>query len=301
MFHHVRMNQSAVRRRPAARKVTVPVAGGEAPPDFDSLRALVGRRAGDLPTRLAQVGKYALDHPDEIAFGTTASIASAAQVQPSALVRFAQQFGYDGFSDLQVVFRERLRARTTPYPERLRALRRGNGHAPAEVSILDGFLGAASRSIEQLAESVDPLRFSRAVAILARARTIYLLARRRAFPLTAYMAYGFAKLGVPTHLLNSPSATDAEILGMASSRDAVLAVSFTPYAPETITLAKSVRDAGVPVVAITDSAFSPLVEVAAEWLEVAEADHAGFRSLSASIALCMALTVAVANARGPIE
>jgi DNA-binding MurR/RpiR family transcriptional regulator len=37
--------------------------------------------------------------------------------------------------------------------------------------------------------------------------------------------------------------------------------------------------------------------VATEWLEVAEADHAGFRLLSASMALCMALTVAVASAR----
>jgi DNA-binding MurR/RpiR family transcriptional regulator len=54
---------------------------------------------------------------------------------------------------------------------------------------------------------------------------------------------------------------------------------------------------GTPLVAITDSSLSPLTEVATEWLEVAEADHAGFRSLSASMALCMALTVAVASAR----
>jgi hypothetical protein len=37
--------------------------------------------------------------------------------------------------------------------------------------------------------------------------------------------------------------------------------------------------------------------VATEWLEVAEADHAGIRLLSASMALCMALRVAVASAR----
>src|SRR6185295_5908210 len=97
--------------------------GGErAPRDFDSLRAVVGKRLGDLPKRLSQVGKYALEHPDEIAFGTAASIATAAHVQPSTLVRFAHQFGYEGFSDLQKVFRERLRERPSAYAERLRAL-----------------------------------------------------------------------------------------------------------------------------------------------------------------------------------
>ena len=54
---------------------------------------------------------------------------------------------------------------------------------------------------------------------------------------------------------------------------------------------------GVPVVSLTDSAFSPLAECSRIWFELAEADHAGFRSLSASMALAMALTVGVAEVR----
>ena len=113
--------------------------------DFDGLRAIVGKALTDLPKRLHQVGKYALEHPDEIAFGTAASIAAAAHVQPSTLVRFAHQFGYAGFSDLQRVFRERLRERPSAYAERLRALREGGHGERPELAILDGFLGAASR------------------------------------------------------------------------------------------------------------------------------------------------------------
>ena len=268
-----------------------------APRDFDSLRAMVGRDLPTLPKRLSQVGKYALEHPDELAFGTAASIAAAAEVQPSTLVRFAHQFGYEGFSDLQRVFRERLRDRPSPYAERLRNLRDRRSGARPEIDILDGFLAAASRSIDKLAEHINPGAFQRSVAILARAETIYLIARRRSFPLTSYMAYGFSKLAVRTHLVNSPTATDPEIVGMAGPRDAAIAISFTTYSAETIALARGIAHAGVPLVAITDSNFSPLTEVATEWLEVAEADNAGFRSLSASMALCMALTVAVASAR----
>ncbi|MIL09680.1 SIS domain-containing protein, partial [Salmonella enterica subsp. enterica] len=55
--------------------------------------------------------------------------------------------------------------------------------------------------------------------------------------------------------------------------------------------------AGVPLVAITDSAFSPLAETADQWFEIAEADYSGFRSLAATMALAMGIAVAIAEAR----
>jgi DNA-binding MurR/RpiR family transcriptional regulator len=274
-------------------------ASGErpAPRDFDGLSAMVGSRLAHLPKRLSQVGRYALDHPDEIAFGTAASIAGAAEVQPSTLVRFAHQFGYSGFSDLQTVFRERLRDRPSAYSERLAALKASRRKGSPELAILDGFLGAASRSIDKLAHGIDSARFARAVKTLVRADTIFLIARRRAYPLTSYMDYAFAKLGVRTHMVSTPNGTDPEIAALARKSDAAVSVSFDPYSNETVALSRAFADAGVPLVAITDSSFSPLAECASEWLQVSEADHAGFRSLSASMALCMALTVAVASRR----
>ena len=54
-----------------------------APKDYQALRALIAQRAEQLPKRLTQVAAYALDNPDEVAFGTVASIAGNAEVQPS--------------------------------------------------------------------------------------------------------------------------------------------------------------------------------------------------------------------------
>jgi DNA-binding MurR/RpiR family transcriptional regulator len=85
---------------------------------------------------------------------------------------------------------------------------------------------------------------------------------------------------------------------LISPDDAVLAVSFTPYAPVTVDLASRAAQRGVPVVAVTDTVFSPLAQVATVWLEVVEADHAAFRLLSGTFALTMTLAVAVAERRG---
>lgn len=268
-----------------------------APRDFQSLRALIMERRESLPKRLVQVAAYALDSPDEVAFGTAASIAKAAHVQPSTLVRFAQHLGYDGFSDIQQVFRERLRERTSNYDERLAALREGTPAGSGEAAILDGFLSAAGRSIEQLSHAVDLKTLEKAVATLASAETVYLIAQRRSYPISSYMAYAFGKLKVRCVLIGSAAGIDPETIAMAGPRDAALAVSFSPYAAASTAHVRQLAEQGVPIVAITDSAFSPLAGAATTWFEVTEADFAGFRSLSATMALVMALTVATAEAR----
>jgi DNA-binding MurR/RpiR family transcriptional regulator len=274
----------------------IPMRRHVVPRDFDALRGAVAGRRDALPKRLAQVADFALQHPDEIAFGTAASIAEAAGVQPSTLVRFAHQFGFAGFSDLQSIFRERLKNRNVSYHERIVALRGAAGGSP-ELAILNGFLEAASQSIGKLPQRLDLKRFRAALKLLARADTIYLIARRRSFPLASYMAYGFGKIGIKAQLLGSPVGIDDEVVAYATPKDAAIAISFTPYAPETVRYTRSIAALGVPVIAITDSSFSAIAQHAVHWFEIAEDDFAGFRSLSASMAFCMALTVAVADAR----
>lgn len=267
------------------------------PQDFDALRSVILERKGELPKRLTQVAAYALDHPDEIAFGTAASIALSADVQPSTLVRFAQHFGFDGFSGLQQLFRARLRERTSSYEERLRTLEQ-NGAALAEsTNIFNGFMSAAHRSIDAISAAVEPDAFERAVSLLAQADTIYLIAKRRSYPISSYMAYAFGKLRVKCQLVGTSAGIDDDLLAMATPQDAAFAVSFSPYASESAAQARSLASRGIPVVSLTDSAFSPLAECSREWFEVVEADHAGFRSLSASMAFAMALTVSIAEHR----
>lgn len=267
------------------------------PRDFEALRLAILKRKATLPRRLTQVAAFALDNPDEMAFSTAARIAATAEVQPSTLVRFAQQFGLDGFSSLQVLFRDRLRERNSSYEERLSRLRADEATMPPAMGILNGFVAAGHGSLDRLAAAIDPAGFEAAIDILARADTIYLLARRRAYPIASYVAYAFGKLRVKCVSTGSAAGIDEEVLAQANPRDAAFAVSFSPYASETAAQARALAARGVPVVALTDSAFSPLADCARVWFALAEADHAGFRSLSASMAFAMALTVSVAERR----
>ncbi len=267
------------------------------PHAFNELRDLIIAKRDKLPKRLAQVAAYAVEFPDDIAFGTVGSISGQAAVQPSTLVRFAKALGYSGFSELQAVFQQRLRDRPNNYDARLQALDEHTaGRSPA-MALIDGFCQAAQRSVERLRERVKLEAMDEAVRILAEADAVYLIGQRRSYPIVAYLHYALGTLGVKTVLAGSPAGVDREILSFAGPRDAALAVSFTPYAAATVEHTRQIVGQDTPLVAITDSPFSPLALNTSVWFEIVESDFEGFRTLSASMTLAAALAVAVGERR----
>lgn len=268
-----------------------------APRDYDALRALLIERRPAMPKRLAQVAAFAVDRPDDVTFGTVAAIAEQAGVQPSTLVRFAQALGYQGFSDLQDVFRARLRERWPDYGERLEVLRRRTGEAQGAHALFGDFVETAVASLLRLRNTLSPETMDEAARAMAGARVIHLVAQRRAFPVSAYMAYALSKLGMAAVLVDNLASLGPEQALAATPEDLVVAVSFTPYTPLTVDIANAAAERGVPVLAITDSPFSPLIQSARTVVEVAEADLGAFRSLSGTLCLAMALCVAAAEIR----
>lgn len=268
-----------------------------APPrDFDAFKAMLIANRDNLPPRLIQVAAFALENPDEVALGTAASIAAQASVQPSTLIRFAKRLGYAGFSDLQDVFRSELKSNWPDYRERLarvQVAREAGGPHP----MLSGFAESAMVSLERLLSQASEEEIGRAADILAASNVIYLLGMRRAFPVTFYLAYALGKLGVRSVLIDHVAGLGPEQLAEATKRDALVAISFTPYTPMTVDLTDRMASRGVPIIALTDSPFSPLSPNAAVKFEIPEADYSGFRSLAATFCVAMALAVATAAKR----
>lgn len=268
-----------------------------APEDFEALKRRLIEIEPLLPKRLRQTAAFALDHPDEIALGTASGVAERAQVQASTLVRFAQALGFAGFSELQGVFRSHLRTRWPNYSERLKALHERARDSGDPTNLLFGFANSAAQSIAKLREVVHRDDLDRAIERLSKARTIYLVGQRRSFCVSHYLAYALAQLGVRAILIDNVGGIGPDQLAGADEKDALIAVSFSPYSPVTISLADSAREKKTPIVVITDSALSPLAGIADARFEIVESDFGAFRSLAATFCLAMTLAVAVAERR----
>ncbi len=240
-----------------------PASNGDAPRSFGALRDRMIQRRERLPKRLTQIADFALAQPQEIAFRTVADIAGLAGVQPSALVRFAQTLGYHGFSDFQEVFRAHARNQWPDYGSRLEALRAASagGAISDPGDLFGGFVEASILSLQRAHQSVDTASLARAVEVLAGAEIIFLLATRRSFPVAAYLAYALRRLGIRCELAEQAVGLAPEQVELLRPTDAVLVVSFTPYAQTSVDITAAACRRGVPVVAITNSPFSPLVTV----------------------------------------
>src|SRR5438067_10030900 len=79
------------------------------PRTYEELRAVLSSGTVHFPKRLRQVAIFLWQHPSDVALGSISRVAEQAGVQPSTLVRFAQTFGYAGFSDFQEIFKEHLK------------------------------------------------------------------------------------------------------------------------------------------------------------------------------------------------
>jgi DNA-binding MurR/RpiR family transcriptional regulator len=267
--------------------------GHARPRTYEELRAVLGSGTIHFPKRLRQVAIFLWQHPGEVAVGTIGQVAAQAGVQPSTLVRFAQAIGFAGFSELQRVFKEHVRG---AWPGG-RAAGAPDADTPADLRFLEGMVAASQRSLARIGETVDRAGFDRMAELLAAADLVHVIGSKRAFPVTAYVSLSLSQQGVRNVLVDNVGSTALDQVGCLGPGDAALAVSFSPYNSITPDLAAVARERGAAVAAITDSAFSPLARLADAWVEVVEADHAGFRSLAASLAVGMALVNGVAARR----
>lgn len=262
------------------------------PQTYDELRAEISGGHGTLSKRLRQIAEFALANPNDMALATVSEIAGRAGVQPSTLIRFAKAFGYDGFTAMQRVFRQRLTDQQPSYSERIKAVHGRGASAPVTpASMLDSFTEASIQALRHLREETRADLLNGAVAMLARANAVHVVGQRRAFPVAAYLAYGMSHLGRRAFLVDSVGGMSAEQGSAVHKGDALIAVSFSPYSPETLAVTEVAVKAGASVLAITDGPLSPLAPLAEICLEVEEAEVLSFRSLSAC--MCLALTLVV--------
>jgi DNA-binding MurR/RpiR family transcriptional regulator len=268
--------------------------GYSRPGSYEELRAVLSSGTARLPKKLRQVAIHLWQHPTAVALGTVTSVAGEAGVQPSTLVRFAQAFGYTGFSDLQEVFKAHLADGGRDQAQ----ANWENASSGEAARLVDGFIGSSATSLARARDRLDLAQFEIVSETLAAADLIYIIGSKRAFSLTSYVSLALANLGVRNLALDNVGSTAFELLRCASAADAVLAVSFTPYNSITPELAASAAQRGVPIVSVTDSAFSPLVQVSKAYIEVIEESFSGFKSLSATLAVAMALVLRVEQLRG---
>lgn len=263
--------------------------------DRDHLMEGIHSHMPHLSRQLQAIGHYVLTHADYIAAERIQDVAARCGVRPSAIVRFAKHFGFNGFQELKLTLaqdsrpqRPRLRH---DYRVRLAPARQSGATATeAAFQCLDG----ACAGLKALRSTIRAQDLQDALAMLVQADTLWVAGARRAFPVAAYLGYCLQGLTKPVQWVGFTGADhEGQLRGMRC-HDALIAISFAPYAAEVLHAVHMAHSVGTPVLALTDDGDSPLAGEARVGLFVQESAVQGFRAPTNAMALAHALFVALA-------
>jgi DNA-binding MurR/RpiR family transcriptional regulator len=269
-----------------------PIVRGK-PGTYEELRAVLSASTASLPKRLRQVAVFVTQHPNEMAMETISSVAGQIGVQPSTLVRFAQIFGFSGFSEFQDLFKSHVKAGRPGTQES----EGQSGKRETPDHPISGLIAAGLASLSRLDAELDAGEMAKCVSVLANAAQIHVIGSKRAFAVAHYVSLTLSQQGIANRLIANIGSSAFDEVSCIQPGDAVLAISFSPYNSVTPDLALLGRQRGAAVISITDSAVSPLVDVSDGSIIVIEHADRGYRTLAATMVVALGLVIEVAAAR----
>ncbi|HKR45233.1 MAG TPA: MurR/RpiR family transcriptional regulator, partial [Paraburkholderia sp.] len=205
----------------------------------DELMQRIAHDYEALPRQLKSIATYIEQHRASVMMDRTSDIATSCGVHPSAVVRFAQRFGFSGFSDLQAVFRQAYAgqgASATSYQQRIRQLidaKEGEASPDMGGAVAREFIGACRSGLDELEAGLDGAQFDEAVKMLEQADNIYVIGVRRSFPVASYIVYALQHTRKRVHLVSGLGGMYHEQIRGVKKGDVVIAISFAPYGKET--------------------------------------------------------------------
>ena len=250
-----------------------------------------------LSRQLKSIARHVEQHRSQLGIQSIQEVATLCEVQPSAVVRFAKHFGFTGFTALQKLFRDGLAQQISPsrnYQSRIRQAIESGARDLSSAEIAHALIGGGIAGMEELQRSLQEPAFEDSVNLLAQADSIWLMASRRSFAVSTYLAYALQHTDKRIHhITSSGSMQEGQLRGMRP-QDVLIAVSFAPYAEETESIVRQAHVRGARIIAITDSRLSPLARFATCSLLVQETSVFGFRALTNSMAVAQSLFLALA-------
>jgi DNA-binding MurR/RpiR family transcriptional regulator len=259
---------------------------------LDNFKDILAEHYDRLSTRLKQVADFITEEPMVVAFETMSVISLKAGVPISTLSRFANTFGFDGFSQMQVLFSDQYFHKPRDYKERIKRAKKEDSQQIDSVQAIFENLGDSNiKAMEDILVGIPASKLEDAIKLLSSAKTIYVQGVRRAYPVASYFGYMLLKEELSVILLDAAGGMSSPMLKQMKADDILLITTFKPHAEESIIAIEHAHKVGAKIVAITDNQMSEHGRKADICFEIIENDIMGFRSLTSSMFIAQTLAV----------
>lgn len=236
-----------------------------------------------------KIANAILNNYDKAAYLTASRLGKMVGVSESTVVRFANELGFEGYSEFQHAVQELVRIKLTPN-QRIEMTKQRIGKA----DILESVMESDINKIRYTLDSLDRKVFSESVNAILSAKTIYVTGARSTEPLAKLLSYNLSMIFDNVKFITPTSSAEVfEQMFSIGSEDTIIAFSFPRYSSKIVNAVKYAKNNGAKVVSFTDSNISPLSEHS-DYLITAQSDMASYMdSLVAPLSIINAIIVEI--------
>lgn len=251
----------------------------------------IQNRMSDFSKSQKLISNYILENYDKAAYMTASKLGATVKVSESTVVRYAIELGFDGYPDFQHSLQEIVRTKLTSF-QRMEVTNNLIGDGDALTKVLMSDIDKIKRTVED----IDHEAFEAAVNSIVGAKNIYIIGIGSASVLASALNINLRMIFDNVRFIVASSATEIyeQIISIGKG-DVMVAISFPRYSKKVVSAVNLAKKSGADVIALTDSAASPIASLADQNL-FARSDMASFAdSLVAPLSVINALVVEVSR------
>lgn len=236
-----------------------------------------------------KIANAILNDYDKAAYMTASKLGMLVGVSESTVVRFANELGFEGYSEFQRAVQELVRTKLTPN-QRIEVTKQRLGTG----DVLENVMESDISKIRYTLDRIDRDTFYKSVDDILSAKNIYVMGARSTESLALVLKYNLSLIFDNVKFIQPTSTAEVfEQMFSIGKDDVLIAFSFPRYSSKMVSAVKYARQNGSNVVVFTDSEISPLAEYATS-LITAQSDMASFMdSLVAPISIINAIIVEI--------
>jgi DNA-binding MurR/RpiR family transcriptional regulator len=244
-----------------------------------SITDAIDQRFDMLSPELQRAARWVREHAPSMALLSMRRIAREAGVSPATMSRLARRLGFLDFEALRRPFVELIAPNRAPLPPMRSGARR------AEAARAQAMVRAQQANLVALPELNDASALDAAADALLAAQHVAFLGLRVNYAVAFHLYYVHGLIATNGRLLTDLAGTLADQVGKLGPRDVLVAISQSPYTRQTVDAVARARAQGVSIVALTDSALSPIARGADHVLRFQAQTASFFHSTSGALGL----------------
>lgn len=201
-----------------------------------------------------KVADYVLQHPDEVVYMSINDLADACQAGETSVYRFCRDLGVEGYQDFK------MKLSLSISKNKLGSMDEPTGNVTREDSISVLAQKTAQTLTNTIAETLSSFsesEFLRTIEMIEEAENFYFFGIGDSLLTAMEASNTFMRVTKKVHCLSDPH-LQAMTASMMTSRDLVIAISYSGSTKDTVHAVKLAKEAGAKIACITRFIKSPL-------------------------------------------